>query len=48
MDIKLHIKSIIEGLPVSMGVSAITYVFTSSLGIHLEMFQIYNTRHLLR
>ena len=41
MDIQLHLKSIIEGLPVSMGVSAITYVFTSSLGIHLEMFLIF-------
>ena len=41
MDIKLHLESIIEGLPVSMGVSAITYVFTSSLGIHLEMFLIF-------
>lgn len=41
MDIQLHLKNIIEGLPVSMGVSAITYVFTSSLGIHLEMFLIF-------
>ena len=41
MDIQLHLKSIIEGLPVSMGVSAITYIFTSSLGIHLEMFLIF-------
>ena len=41
MDIKMHLESIIEGLPVSMGVSAITYVFTSSLGIHLEMFLIF-------
>ena len=41
MDIQLHLKSIAEGLPVSMGVSAITYVFTSSLGIHLEMFLIF-------
>lgn len=48
MDIQLHLKSIIEGLPVSMGVSAISYVFTSSIGIHLEMFLIYSTRHLLR
>lgn len=41
MDIQLHLKNIVEGLPVSMGVSAITYVFTSSLGIHLEMFLIF-------
>lgn len=48
MDIKLHLESIVDSLPVSMGVSAITYVFTSSLGIYLEMFLIYTTRHLLR
>ena len=41
MDLKVHLESIIEGLPISMGVSAITYVFTSSLGIHLEMFLIF-------
>ena len=41
MDIKLHLEAIAEGLPVSMGVSAITYIFTSSLGIHLEMFLIF-------
>lgn len=41
VDFKVHLESIIEGLPVSMGVSAITYVFTSSLGIHLEMFLIF-------
>ena len=41
MDIQLHLKNIAEGLPVSMGVSAITYAFTSSLGIHLEMFLIF-------
>ena len=41
MDLKVHLESIAESLPVSMGVSAITYVFTSSLGIHLEMFFIF-------
>ena len=41
MDIQLHLKSIAENLPVSLGVSAISYVFTSSLGIHLEMFLIF-------
>ena len=41
VDFKVHLESIAENLPVSMGVSAITYVFTSSLGIHLEMFLIF-------
>ena len=41
MDIKLHLESIVDSLPISMGISAITYVFTSSIGIHLEMFLIF-------
>ena len=41
MDIKLHLESIVDSLPVSMGISAITYIFTSSIGIHLEMFLIF-------
>ena len=40
-DIQLHFKSIAEGLPFSMGASAVTYIFTSSLGIHLQMFTIF-------
>ena len=41
MDIQLHLKNIAENLPFSMGASVITYIFTSSLGIHLEMFLIF-------
>lgn len=36
-----HLKNIIDNLPFSMGASVVTYVFTSSLGIHLEMFLIF-------
>lgn len=36
-----HLKNIIDNLPFSMGASIVTYVFTSSLGIHLEMFLIF-------
>lgn len=39
--IQLHIKNIAENLPFSMGVSAITYGITTSLGIHFEMFLVF-------
>lgn len=42
MDLlQLHLKNIVENLPFSMGVSAITYGITSSLGIHVEMLFIF-------
>ena len=41
VDLQLHLKNIAENLPFSLGASAITYIFTSSLGIHLEMFLIF-------
>lgn len=41
VDLQLHLKNIAENLPFSIGASAITYIFTSSLGIHLEMFLVF-------
>ena len=41
VDFKVHLETISDSLPLSMGASAITYVFTSSLGIHLEMYLIF-------
>ncbi len=41
MDIKMHLESIADSLPVSVATSAATYIFSSSFGIHLEMCMIF-------
>lgn len=37
----MHLENIFENLPFSCGISILSYVLTSSLGIHLEMFLIF-------
>ena len=41
MDIKMHLESIADSLPVSVATSTATYIFSSSFGIHLEMCMIF-------
>ena len=41
MDIKMHLESIADCLPMSIATSVATYLFSSSLGIHLEMYLIF-------